>query len=283
MTSYFLDKYNNIDDMYYNMIYDVMRGDDSELVYGTREVRDHVYRLNNIDNSVINIRGLSKRYCAAELLWYLVGDNSKDFIGKYASMWNKISDDGVTNNSAYGYIIKYKHGFNQLEKIIELLKKDKYSRRAVININVPNENVIETKDEMCTIALQFLVRDDKLNLSVIMRSNDLYFGFPFDVSAFCEWQKYVADQLGLDYGTYTHHAISLHIYERDFDKFNKILDNRSVDAKPFTINHKNLWKYYSEIYDFIKQNFDSNNKDLIVEKFYEYKIFEDIDLGDDHS
>ena len=270
--------FDNINDLYYQMAYDIMRGPDSEFVYGTREIRDEVYRLTDITNPVISIRNISKRYCAAELLWYLMGDNSVDFIGKYASMWNRITDDGKTNNSAYGYIIKYKHGFDQLEKMVELLKTDVHSRRAVININVPNENVIETKDEMCTVCLQFLVRNNKLNLSVVMRSNDLYFGFPADVCAFCEWQKYVADKLGLEYGSYTHHAISLHIYERDFDKFNKILDERIVDEKPFTINHKNLWENYEKIYNDVKENYSDDDKDYIVRKFYEYKIFEDLEI-----
>lgn len=270
--------FDSINDMYYQMAYDIMRGPDSEFVYGTREIRDEVYRLTDITNPVISIRNISKRYCAAELLWYLMGDNSVDFIGKYASMWNRITDDGKTNNSAYGYIIKYKHGFDQLEKIVELLKIDIHSRRAVININVPNENVIETKDEMCTVCLQFLVRDNKLNLSVVMRSNDLYFGLPADICAFCEWQKYVADKLGLEYGSYTHHAISLHIYERDFDKFNKILDERIVDEKPFTINHKNLWEHYETIYNDVKENYSDDDKDYIVRKFYEYKIFEDLEI-----
>lgn len=270
--------FDNINDMYYQMAYDIMRGPDSEFVYGTREIRDEVYRLTDITNPVISIRNISKRYCAAELLWYLMGDNSVDFIGKYASMWNRITDDGKTNNSAYGYIIKYKHGFDQLEKMVELLKTDIYSRRAVININVPNENVIETKDEMCTVCLQFLVRDNKLNLSVVMRSNDLYFGLPADICAFCEWQKYVADKLGLEYGSYTHHAISLHIYERDFDKFNKILDERKIDEHPFTINHKNLWENYETIYNDVKENYSDDDKDYIVRKFYEYKIFEDLEI-----
>ena len=270
--------FDNINDMYYQMAYDIMRGPDSEFVYGTREIRDEVYRLTDITNPVISIRNISKRYCAAELLWYLMGDNSVDFIGKYASMWNRITDDGKTNNSAYGYIIKYKHGFDQLEKMVELLKTDVHSRRAVININVPNENVIETKDEMCTVCLQFLVRDNKLNLSAVMRSNDLYFGFPFDDISFIEWQKYVADKLGLEYGSYTHHAISLHIYERDFDKFNKILDERKIDEHPFTINHKNLWEHYETIYNDVKENYSDDDKDYIVRKFYEYKIFEDLEI-----
>lgn len=272
-----MKEFDCINDMYYSMIYDIMRGPNSEYVYGTKEIRDSVYRLNNIDNTIIGIRNISQRYCAAELLWYLMGDNSKDFIGRYASMWNNISDDGKTNNSAYGYIIKYKHGFNQLDKIVELLKSDINSRRAVININVPNENVIETKDEMCTIALQFLVRNNKVNLSVIMRSNDILRGFPFDVVAFTEWQKYVADKLNLEYGSYTHHAISLHAYERDFDKMNQILDsNGKLDSHVFKLNHKELWDNYEHIYNTVNNNYDENDKDLVVREFYKYNIFEDV-------
>lgn len=271
-----MQMFNNINDMYYKMVYDIMRGGSSQEVNGTREVLDRVYRLTDITNPVISIRNISRRYVAAELLWYLSGDNSVDFIGKYASMWNRITDDRKTNNSAYGYIIKYKHGFDQLEKIIELLKVDPYSRRAVININVPNENVIETKDEMCTVCLQFLVRDNKVHLTVVMRSNDTFFGFPMDVVYFCELQKYVADRLGYEYGNYTHHAISLHIYERDYDKFNNILDTKKIDDKPFTINHKKLWEHYSELFDDVKRNYSEDDKDYIVRKFYEYGIYEDV-------
>ena len=85
---------------------------------------------------------------------------------------------------------------------------DPNTRRAVVNINVPNVNVIETKDEPCTIALQFLNRDGKLHCTAIMRSNDIWFGTPYDWAFFIELQKVIADKLGLGYGTYTHFATS---------------------------------------------------------------------------
>lgn len=190
-------------------------------VRGTKEVNNYTFILTNLDNNVINIRNISKSYICGELLWYALGRNDVAFINKFAGLWGRISDDGVTSYSAYGDIVFKRHGFNQVDKIIQLLCDDPESRRAVINFNVPNENVIETKDEICTIALQFLIRDGKLNCYCVMRSNDVWYGLPYDVIFFTELTKYIAKRLNVPYGTYTHTVISLHAYERNYmDIFN---------------------------------------------------------------
>lgn len=164
-------------------------------------------------------RNVSKDYLEAELKWYWSGDNSVDNIGKHAKMWYRLSDDGKTSNSAYGYILMKKYGFNQIEQIIELLKKDPVSRRAVLNISDPAINRIETKDMQCTVALQFLIRNGGLEETVYMRSNDVYFGLPYDYFFFVTLGKYIADRLGLNLKKYTHHATSMHMYLRDVEKF----------------------------------------------------------------
>ena len=156
------------------------------------------------------------------MLWYWEGRNDLDFISHFSSFWDKISDDGETANSAYGYILQNKHGFNQIEKIIELLKKDPSSRRAVLNINVPNENVIETKDEMCTICLIFFIRENKLYCTSVMRSQDVVFGLTFDAVYFMQLQKYIAKRLDVELGSYTHFTTSIHFYDRDYDLIRRI-------------------------------------------------------------
>lgn len=261
--------YENFNECYKDLINELLSSGNA--VGNTIELTNKMFTIKDINTVTSSIRNVSLSYMCGELLWYLYGSNSKNFIGKFGNLWNNISDDGVTNNSAYGYIIKYKHGFNQLDKIIELLEKDKYSRRAVININVPNPNVIETKDEMCTIALQFLVRDNKLHCTTIMRSNDIWFGLPYDIIFFTICQKYVADCLGLEYGTYTHFATSLHLYIRDTDKLINALKNNIVNN--ISINYINLLLYCNQLYDMIDENND-NPKEMIVEKFKELGILE---------
>lgn len=212
-----------IDNIYYNLLHDLSTI--GQRVNNTHELNNVQVTLNDITNNIVSIRGISPSYLLAEALWYFTGRNDVKFISTFGSMWEKLSDDGITNNSAYGYLMKHAFGFDQIEKIIELLKKDPFSRRAVINLNTPNEHVIETHDEPCTICLQFLIRDGRLNCTTIMRSNDIWFGFPYDVAFFTQLQMYIADRLCVKYGTYTHFVVSMHLYDKNLEEVKKILDN----------------------------------------------------------
>lgn len=206
-------EFDNMDSIYRHICDDIIFN--SNKVSNTRELSNYSFTLTNLDNNVINIRNISQSYMCAELLWYALARNDVRFINTFAGLWGRISDDGVTSYSAYGDIVYKRHGFDQFEKVIELLKTDKNSRRAVINFNVPNTNVIETRDEICTIALQFYIRDNKLYCTGIMRSNDIWYGLPYDVIFFTELQKLMAKRLNVEVGSYTHFVISLHAYDRN--------------------------------------------------------------------
>ena len=221
-----------------------------EKVENTLEVRNVQFTLKDINDNIITNRNISYEYALGELIWYFSGSNSVDFISKFGSLWKKISDDGKTNNSAYGYILKRKFNFDQIEKIIDLLSKDKNSRRAVLNINTPNPDVITTKDEPCTIAIQYLIRDGKLNCTTFMRSNDIYYGLPYDAIFFTELQKHIANRLGLEYGEWTHFATSLHVYEKDIDKIKNLKD----DEISYKINIEKLIDNCYSLYVFVDKN-----------------------------
>lgn len=212
------------------------------IIGSTREINNCclIVEKPSLTNISFPYRDISLTYSDAELNWYWSADNSCKTIGKFAKMWLRLSDDGETNNSAYGYILFKKYGFNQLEQIINLLKKDPTSRRAVLNISDPTINRIETKDMQCTIAIQFLIRHNRLEETVYMRSNDIYFGLPYDYIFFVSIGNYIAEQLGLTLGLYTHHATSMHMYLRDEDKFKT---NTYVQEK-FSID----WRRYIDEY-----------------------------------
>lgn len=215
-----MKSFKNVNQAWVSMVHDVLS--EGNEISGTRELNNVAFRIEDVKDNLVMVREpFSLVYYIGESIWYGAGKNDVDFISRIGKIWELLSDDGVTNNSAYGYILKEKFGFNQIEKMVELLTIDPVSRRAVININTPRENVIETKDEFCTIALQFILRDGKLNATGIMRSNDLNTGTPYDIFYFTEIQKYIASKLGVETGTYTHFVTSLHIYDRDFDKMIK--------------------------------------------------------------
>lgn len=137
------------------------------------------------------------------------------------------SDDGSHINSAYGY-----HIAEYIPLIVQRLKYDLGSRQAALNIYSTRYGLMETKDVPCTLNLHFLVRENKLNLTVYMRSNDLFWGFQYDVFMFTSLQEVVANELGLELGYYTHCPTSLHVYEYHWEMLEQISKENITFVKP---------------------------------------------------
>jgi thymidylate synthase len=173
----------------------------------------------------------------AELLWYLSANNKTAWIAKYSAFWNDISDDGHTANSAYGARLFVPHEkiangrFTQWQYVLNELRRDNDSRRAVMHLRVPADSIDARLDVPCTLSLQFFIRNKKLHMIVNMRSSDLIFGIAYDIPAFTLFQEILANQLNVELGTYTHMSNSLHIYERHFDMVEKILRNQDPSLK----------------------------------------------------
>jgi thymidylate synthase (methanogen type) len=94
------------------------------------------------------------------------------------------------------------------------LRESWYSRRAVISIWNPPED-IHSEHPPCICLLQFYVRSNKLCLTSFYRSNDAWLCAPADMIAITDVQKKVADGLSIPIGTYSHFAVSYHIYDYD--------------------------------------------------------------------
>lgn len=165
-------------------------------------------------------RKMPMRYAVGELLWYLSGSNKLKDISVFSKVWERMSDNGETVNSAYGNRIFSAFGFNQMEMVEDMLRHDPNSRQAVIHIKDPIDyRDYPTKDVPCTVALQYFIRDGRLHATTYMRSNDLWTGFPYDVFCFTCFQIMLAFKLGIEVGTYTHIAGSLHLYQRSLDEW----------------------------------------------------------------
>lgn len=269
-----IEVFNQIDANYLELCKSLL---DAKKVGKTREINNVVMMIEDVEheNTIVSIRNISATYLFAELLWYFEGRNDTKFIGKFASMWNDISDNGSEANSAYGYIIRYAYGFDQAKKVIELLRKDPNSRRAKINLNRANVNVIETKDEPCTMSLHYLIRDGKLHTTTVMRSNDIWFGLPYDVAFFTELQRYIAHALGIPCGSYAHFVISMHLYDKDYDKVKAIVENPV--SIPITFDRKKFHKdrgFISSLMDVaIEHNVDC--KKFLMKVLKDHHIYEE--------
>jgi thymidylate synthase len=148
----------------------------------------------------------------SEALWILAGREDVAALKPYNSRIVDYSDDGYTLYGAYGRRIS-----GQIDSLIQRLKKDPSDRRAVLqiwdNTGYRNDLIEDTKDPPCNNLVYFKLRQNKLHMTVICRSNDLHWGlFAVNLPTFGILQNYIAARLGVEIGTQTHLSNSLHIY-----------------------------------------------------------------------
>lgn len=184
----------------------------------------------------VNERRASQfKYIAAELLWYLSGDKSVDFISQFSKFWKKLENCDDTVNSNYGWLLFYEKyapiWTTQWQWAFDSLWNDKDTRQAVMHFNLPKHQFLDNKDFVCTMYGDFLIRDNKLHFTIHMRSNDAILGLPTDIPFFCILQLNMLNCLkqerypDLELGTYTHFVNSMHLYERNFQLVSEMLEH----------------------------------------------------------
>ena len=178
-------------------------------------------------------RKFNYKYFAGELAWYLQRDRDIDYISQFSGFWKGITNPGTNEiNSNYGSLI-----FNeQLEWVIDSIKADKNTRQAIAFLNQPKYQFEGNKDFVCTMYLNFFIRDNKLNMKVQMRSNDIFYGLTFDAPFFSFVYQHVLMELqktypDLDYGTYFHCADNIHFYERHFELASNIIAEPEINEE----------------------------------------------------
>ena len=158
-------------------------------------------------------RGWKEEYAEAEWQWYLSGDRNTnklgELYGKIPEIWKRMSDPGGNVNSNYGW--QWKRN-DQIGEVINILKNYRETRQATISIYDGKEIDKYTYDTPCTYAMQFTIVDNRLNMCVTMRSNDLWYGFCNDQYQFSKLQEMIAKEINMDMGTYYHFAHNFHLY-----------------------------------------------------------------------
>lgn len=219
-----------------------------------RELIAASFTLTNPRNRIITspARNVNYGFAVGELCWYIRGDNDLQTMQYYNKRMSQFSNDGKTINSAYGYrMFRARWGWDsQFDLVMQELKSDPDSRRAVMHVNQTSDLrdafTFEggSKDVPCTMSLQLLIRDRRLHMHVLMRSNDIVWGLPYDVFSFTCLQEiflYKLQELGVpvdDLGEYHHTAGSLHVYDTHFDMAYDVWNEQICNAapmKPFTI------------------------------------------------
>lgn len=203
----------------------------------TREVKWTWYCLTDVERCACWLPGrkLNYPFMFAEFLWMFCGRDDVAMIAHYNENIRQFSDDGARFYGAYGPPWR-----GQVGGVVERLTKDPDSRQAVVGVWRPMYNVADvcdddgkdfpggprmpqTRDVPCTLSMQYLIRDGKLEAGVVMRSSDAWLGLPYDIFNFAMLQRAVAAELKVGLGALTLFAGSSHLYERDIVRARAVL------------------------------------------------------------
>lgn len=157
-----------------------------------------------------------------EALWMLAGLDTVEEVARFCSRMRDFSDDGHTINDAYGYRWRNWFEFDQLIELIDLLRKEPNTRRAVLTMWDPTSDIkgslMGMKAVPCNTQCYFAVRGKELNLTICNRSNDLLWGaFGANAVHFSFLLQYMAMQCGLGVGTMVHFSNDLHLYNEHYN------------------------------------------------------------------
>jgi len=140
-----------------------------------------------------------------------------------------LSPDHINSKFSYSYgprLFNFAGKLNQLDDfVIPTLKKEWWSRRAIVNFwdNLMDSTATKKASPGMTNILFKIIDKKKLNITAIIRSNDMFFGWPANIYHLYVIQKYVAQKLNLEIGEITTFSFSAHIFEDQFEFIRQIL------------------------------------------------------------
>ena len=188
---------------------------------GTKAKFNQSFTIQNPLHKVITTpeRKFNQDYAEYEWNWYREGNRDAKEIAERAKIWKQMMIPGTTEvNSNYGYFWNYNQ---QLRKVIQDLKLNKETRRAIVVHYLVQEMDQYKYDTPCNDVLNFYIKDDQLHLTVFARSIDLVFGFCNDQYTFAKLMEHVSQKIDYPVGQMHWFITNLHIYPRHFEMFNK--------------------------------------------------------------
>lgn len=218
-----------------------------------------------------------------ELLWFISGStNIKYLVDNNVNIWNewpyeifKKSKD-YNNESLKEFVEKIKNdkkfalkygnlgpvygkqwrdfnGVDQLNKVIDDIKHNPYSRRHIVSAWNPSE-IENMALPPCHAFMQFYVNDGYLSLQLYQRSGDVFLGIPFNIASYALLLMMVAQVTNLKPKEFIHTIGDAHIYKNHLDQINLQLKRKPRNLPTMKIN-KNI----KNILDFKYEDFKLEN------------------------
>lgn len=201
----------------------------------TMELRDFIFTLSPkaLDLPLGTGRNIHSALAAAEAIQLCGGVGMPELTEAVSTRIAEfVRDPDGTVHGNYGARVAF-----QIGDVVDKLRADPHSRQAIIQIWDKQLDsvyrVLMPKDIPCTLSMTFGTSEGAVTMSVVMRSNDVWLGLPFDVFQFRQLQRTVANLLERPVGQYCHHAVSMHAYDHDLAKIHSLaIDPDYVNTTP---------------------------------------------------
>lgn len=211
----------------------------------------------------------------AELLWMLSGSTNINDLNKLGSkIWDFWRDSDFEKKNGYedgdlgpiyghsfinfGGDYKGSNGFNQVDYLIDELKSNKYSRRALISLWDPR---VMTTDKVklptCHYTFQVLVdNQDRLTGILTQRSGDWLPGVSANVYFYSAFLYMIGQQTGFTPYELVHNVADAHVYINQLDSAKEYLLLPEINAPELKLQKKanNIFSYTLE--DFVIENYN---------------------------
>lgn len=209
----------------------------------TKELHPTTASILNPRSRIVTSHGrvINLPFALVEVLQILGGDNDAQMLSFYNSSIIRVQGDGPRGtpnwelgvsrfNAGYGERLRaYFVGTNvsrfgpridQLEHVIETLKRDPDSRQASIVLSHPGDDnyTAVTNDRACNVYAHAMIRDGKLDWMQVIRSNDAIWGIPYNMIQWSSVMEWVARSLKVPLGNMFIVQDSFHVYEDRYDE-----------------------------------------------------------------
>jgi len=189
-------------------------------------------------------------------IWQKKSNNIKDLS---SSIWDEWADEKGSIGKAYGYQLAQKYKFaqgemDQVDNVLWQLKNTPYSRRILTNI-YNFSDLSEMGLEPCAYSMTFNVTEDKLNVVLNQRSQDILAANNWNVVQYAVLTYMMAQVSGLLPGELIHVIADAHVYDRHVPVVKELIERPAFPAPKFTLN--------PDINDF----YDFTIKDIQIEDY----------------
>jgi thymidylate synthase len=195
--------------------------------YNTKALPGVTYNLEPSKSfPILTLRKIPIRLFCAEVVWMITGKKDTAFLRQFTKIWDDFAEEDGTIEAAYGYRWREHFGRDQLLDLIAHLREEPTSRQGVVVMWDPASDGLlgeKKKNVPCPFCWTANITNNRLNLHLIIRSNDMVLGNPHDTAGFALLQAMIAQELGIEVGKLTVSISHAHIYDNQYEQVEEML------------------------------------------------------------